>query len=48
MATDTLMLIKAAKIPAGLFLAVLLGCYFFLSLFFLGKTFGDRIVSPRE
>jgi len=48
LATDTLMLIKAAKIPAGLFLAVLLGCYFFLSLFFLGKTFGDRIASPRE
>jgi len=48
MATDTLMLIEAAKIPAGLFLTVLLGSYFFLFLFFLGETLGDRIVSPRE
>lgn len=48
MATDTLMLIEAAKIPSGLFLAVLLGGYFFLFLFFLGETLGDRIASPRE
>jgi hypothetical protein len=40
-------LITAARISIGLYFLVLLFGYFFLFLFFLGETLGDRMASPR-
>jgi hypothetical protein len=41
-------LIKTARVPIGLYFLVLLFGYFFLFLFFLGETLGDRIASRRS
>jgi hypothetical protein len=41
-------LIAAARISIGLYFLVLLFGYFFLFLFFLGETLGDRMASSRS
>ena len=41
-------LIAIAKISAGLYFLSLLSGYFFLFLFFLGETLGDRMASPKD
>ena len=41
-------LISIARVAAGLYCLSLLFGYFFLFLFFLGETLGDRLASPRS
>ena len=48
MAVPPIDLVLATKIPMSLYFLVLLGGYYFLFLFFLGETLGDRLVAPRS
>jgi hypothetical protein len=41
-------LVAASPVAAGFLLAALLGGYFFLFLFFLGETLGDRMASRKS
>jgi hypothetical protein len=41
-------LVSTARVAAGLYFLALLFGYFFLILFFLGETLGDRLASPRS
>ncbi len=41
-------LVAASPVAAGILLAALLGGYFFLFLFFLGETLGDRMASRKS
>ncbi|MDD8027807.1 MAG: zinc ribbon domain-containing protein [Acidobacteriota bacterium] len=41
-------LLEASPVAAGILLAALLGSYFFLFLFFLGETLGDRMASRKS
>lgn len=41
-------LVTMAPVASGVLLAALLGSYFFLFLFFLGETLGDRMASPKS
>lgn len=41
-------LVASSPVPAGILLAALLGGYFFLFLFFLGETLGDRMASRKS
>ena len=41
-------LVASAPVAAGILLAALLGSYFFLFLFFLGETLGDRMASRKS
>jgi hypothetical protein len=41
-------LLAAVRVAAGLYFLALLFGYFFLFLFFLGETLGDKLASPRS
>jgi hypothetical protein len=41
-------LVASTRVAAGLYFLALLFGYFFLFLFFLGETLGDRLASPRS
>jgi hypothetical protein len=48
MAVRLAKLISMSVVSVALFYGVLLVAYFFLFLFFLGETLGDRVVSPKD
>ncbi len=48
MAVPPIDLVLATKVPVSLYFLVLLGGYYFLFLFFLGETLGDRLAAPRS
>ena len=48
MGVAPLELVEASPVASGILLAALLGGYFFLFLFFLGETLGDRMASRKS